>query len=81
MSRKDRGQPLPAQLCFDPDEPVLTDEVRVAEGPHPKFGDAPEWNLIAAGLAPNLSKSRAVLNFADIAIEWRLTAKTLAMAC
>lgn len=80
MSRKERGKPLPVRLCFDPDEPVLTDEVRVAEGPEPKFGDAAEWNLIAAGLAPNLSKSRAVLNFADIAIEWRLTAKTLAMA-
>ena len=80
MSRKDRGQPLPTQPRFDPDEPVLTDELRITEGPDPKFVDSPEWNLIAAGLAPNLPKNRAVLNFADVPPEWRLTAKTLSMA-
>ena len=52
----------------------------MAEGPDPKFGDSPEWNLIAAGLAPNVPKNIAVLNFADVPSDWRLTAKTIAMA-
>lgn len=80
MSREDPGHLLRNRPRFKSRESVLKEEFRVADGPDPKFGDSPEWNLIAAGLAPNVPKNIAVLNFADVPSDWRLTAKTIAMA-
>lgn len=68
------------RVVFAADEPVLPESRRVADGPDPKFGDFPRWDLIAGGLAPNLAPYRAQLRFDDIPDDWRLTAKTLAMA-
>ncbi|WP_461480009.1 hypothetical protein [Mycobacterium sp. HUMS_1102779] len=65
---------------FAPDEPVLPAARRVAPGPEPRFGDMPRWDLAAAGIAPNLSPSRAHLRFDDLPDDWVPIAKTLAMA-
>jgi hypothetical protein len=67
--------------AFDLDEVVIAPELRVAEGPEPRFGDLPRWDLSALGLAPNLNAAQAHLRF-DIYPddEWVRIAKTLAMA-
>ena len=65
---------------FDPDELVLPVERRVAEGPSPRFGDYPRWDLRAGGLAPNLSAWHASIRFDSIPEDWLSTAKTIAMA-
>ena len=68
------------RVVFAADESVLPESRQVADGPDPKFGDFPRWDLIAGGLAPNLAPFRAQLRFDDIPDDWRLTARTLAMA-
>lgn len=80
MSRSQRAARLERRSVFAEDELVLTENLRVGDGPAPKFGDLPRWDLIAAGLAPNQPPHKAQLRFNDIPNEWRLTAKTLAMA-
>lgn len=67
--------------AFDPDEVVIATELRLAEGPEPRFGDLPRWDLSALGLTPNLNAAQAYLRF-DVYPdeEWVQIAKTLAMA-
>ncbi len=79
MTRKPSAEATAVRPSFDPHESVLPEDRRVGDGPDPKFGDFPRWDLIAGGLAPNLSNSRAHLRFDDIPEDWRLTAKTVAM--
>jgi hypothetical protein len=66
--------------AFDPNEFVLSDDLRIQDGPYPRFGDYPRWDLFAAGLAPNLSRSRAHLRFDGLPEDWQSIGKTLAMA-
>ena len=65
---------------FDPDEPVLPADRRVTDGPDPRFGDLPRWDLTASGLAPNLNAAQAHLRFDVYPDGWVPIAKTLAMA-
>ena len=67
--------------AFASDEVVIATELRVAEGPEPRFGDLPRWDLSALGLTPNLNAAQAYLRF-DVYPdeEWVQIAKTLAMA-
>jgi integrase len=66
---------------FVSDEVVIATELRVTEGPEPRFGDLPRWDLSALGLTPNLNAAQAHLRF-DVYPdeEWVQIAKTLAMA-
>ena len=66
---------------FVSDEVVIAPELRVTEGPEPRFGELPRWDLSALGLAPNLNAAQAHLRF-DVYPdeEWVQIAKTLAMA-
>jgi hypothetical protein len=65
---------------FDPTELVLPTARRVAEGPAPRFGDFPRWDLTAAGLPPNRNAAQATISFNDTPDDWVTNAKTLAMA-
>jgi integrase len=80
MSNRVGSSAVTASAGFEPDELVLPVERRIAEGPSPRFGDYPRWDLRAGGLTPNLSVSSAALRFDEIPEDWLRTAKTIAMA-
>ena len=80
MSPRIESPSAAAPCGFDPDDLVLPVERRVAEGPSPRFGDYPRWDLRAGGLAPNLSAWHASIRFDSIPEDWLSTAKIIAMA-
>jgi len=80
MTNAPEPQTCPTLTGFDPDEPVLPADRRVTDGPDPRFGDLPRWDLTASGLAPNLNAAQAHLRFDVYPDGWVPTAKTLAMA-
>ena len=80
MTVRREPQAGPALEVFDRDESVLPANRRVVDGPDPRFGDLPLWDLTASGLAPNLNAAQAYLRFNVYPDEWVPVAKTLAMA-
>jgi hypothetical protein len=78
-SRPERENPR-EPYGFNSDESVLPAERRVVDGPDPRFGDLPRWDLSAIGLAPNLNAAQAHLRFDVYPDDWVPIAKSLAMA-
>lgn len=67
-------------LPFRGDEPVIQSSARVTEGPDPRFGDLPEWDLRSLGWPPNVGPRMNRIRFQSMPDEWCSSAKCVAMA-
>lgn len=67
-------------LPFRADEPVIQSSAKVTEGPDPRFGDLPEWDLRCLGWPPNTGPNMNKIRFQALPAEWHTSAKCVAMA-
>ena len=72
----DSASPLP----FRADEPVIQSSAKVTDGPDPRFGDLPEWDLRSLGWPPNTGPNMNKIRFQALPAEWHTSAKCVAMA-